>query len=704
MPTNPTALRLLPHLRGVALARDTETGDGQLLGEFVASGDEAAFAAIVRRHGPMVLGVCCRVVGDPHLAEDAFQATFLVLARRAAIVRPRHLVGHWLYGVAFRTALKARTSAMRLKAKEKQVDAMPHRPVSPDEVWADLQPVLDAELARLPDKYRIPIVLCDLNGRPQRDVARELRLPPATLANRLAAARRLLAKRLTARGVALSGGAVAAALGWHAATSAVSPALANATVRAACAAAAGTPVGLPVPVVQLSEGVMRMFVLSKLKSVAAGVASCVLLLAALGLVAGPSLRANPDEKPAKPPAATADSAKPSDPHRAADNDDLAFLRRRSLDLRGTLPTVLEVRYFLADKDDRKRAKVTEWMLEEHGSQKVTTQCATCHKGPILADFDADGKIEHGQFDAWQKQVLAGWLSKDEPDKEELTRELFKIDVDKARSMAVAAEAELRIVEAEANQQKKRPVELQRRVDEARLRLARAQAELKQAEGKLEQGEEAWQQLLQRKKLALAHQQAAQDHDAAIAFEYWWASRSKAGPTDLEFLRRVSLDLRGVPPTKVEENYFLADKDSKKRERLLEVLGGTPKAGTVREKFVDELLADPEVQKRWAVLWKERIERDRSKVSAEVWVKKVPADRLDRLLSDLIASKRPDAEILDALCLATVARFPTETEKKLILDGLKDQPDCRAAWDVVLKALASTQEAKAHAEALTKRGK
>src|SRR4029077_14554286 len=162
MPTNPTALRLLPHLRRVALARDTETGDRQLLGCFVATTDEAAFATLVRRHGPMVLGVCRRVVGDPHLAEDAFQATFLVLARRAAVVRPRHLVGHWLYGVAYRTALKARTSAMRLKATEKQVDAMLPRPVSPDEVWADLQPILDAELARLPDKYRIPIVLCDL--------------------------------------------------------------------------------------------------------------------------------------------------------------------------------------------------------------------------------------------------------------------------------------------------------------------------------------------------------------------------------------------------------------------------------------------------------------------------------------------------------------------------------------------------------------
>src|SRR5262245_31182212 len=328
MPTHSTAQRLLPHLRRVALGRDTEVGDGQLLGQFVVARDGDAFAALVRRHGPMVLGVCRRVVSDVHLAEDAFQATFLVLARRAATVRPRHLVGHWLYGVAYRTALKARSSSARRNAKEKQVDAMPHPPVSPPDAWADLQPVLDAELARLPEKYRVPVVLCDLGGRPQRDVARELGLPPATLANRLAAARRLLAKRLTERGVALSAGAVAAALGWHAATSAVPPGLSAAVVKAACAAAAGAPVGLPVPVVQLSEGVMRMFVLAKLKAVAAGVATCLLLLAGLGLFAAPTLRAGPDDKPGKsanPPANT-------DPDRARVPDDLVFLRRMSLDL------------------------------------------------------------------------------------------------------------------------------------------------------------------------------------------------------------------------------------------------------------------------------------------------------------------------------------------------------------------------------------
>ena len=191
-------------------------------------------------------------------------------------------------------------------------------------------------------------------------------------------------------------------------------------MKAACAAAAGTAIGLPVPVVQLSEGVMRMFVLSKLKAVAAGVASCLLLLAGLGLVAGPPLRANPDEKAGKSPvqAAKANPAKPADPHRPADVDDLTFLRQRSLDLRGTLPKPLEARYFLADKDKRKRIKVTEWMLEEHGHQKVTTNCASCHHLAPGHEFNSlfRGVHSHADLPPETYAQLAEWITKQPPAK------------------------------------------------------------------------------------------------------------------------------------------------------------------------------------------------------------------------------------------------------------------------------------------------
>src|SRR5438105_13858568 len=124
---------VIRHLRRVAFLRDADAmTDGQLLEGFLAQRDEAAFAALVRRHGPMVLGVCRRVLGNHHDAEDAFQATFLVLARKAASVRSREVVGHWLYGVAYRTALKARSMTARRRAKEQQVKDMPQPAEPPD--------------------------------------------------------------------------------------------------------------------------------------------------------------------------------------------------------------------------------------------------------------------------------------------------------------------------------------------------------------------------------------------------------------------------------------------------------------------------------------------------------------------------------------------------------------------------------------------
>ncbi len=152
---------LIQHLSRGALGLDGDVTDGQLLGRFLARRDEAAFEALLRRHGPMVLGVCRRVLGNSHDADDAFQATFLVLVRKAATVRPASAVGNWLYGVAYRTALEARSAAARRRRKEREVADMARgRPADDDR--GELRRLLDQELSRLPDKYRTPIILCDL--------------------------------------------------------------------------------------------------------------------------------------------------------------------------------------------------------------------------------------------------------------------------------------------------------------------------------------------------------------------------------------------------------------------------------------------------------------------------------------------------------------------------------------------------------------
>src|SRR5262249_55297362 len=153
-----------------------------------------------------------RVIGNVHDAEDAFQAVFLVLARKAGSIVPRDLVGNWLYGVAYRTALQARGRLARQRARERQVSDMPHPTVAPDVDFEALHQALDSELEQLPEKYRVTLVLCDLEGRSRKEAARHLKIPEGTVSSRLAKGRELLAGRLARHGLTLSAGALAVAL------------------------------------------------------------------------------------------------------------------------------------------------------------------------------------------------------------------------------------------------------------------------------------------------------------------------------------------------------------------------------------------------------------------------------------------------------------------------------------------------------------
>jgi RNA polymerase sigma factor (sigma-70 family) len=152
----------IQHLRRAVLLRDgAGQTDGQLLEDYISRHDEAALAVLVHRHGPMVWGVCRRVLANHHDAEDAFQATFLVLVRRAASIASRELLANWLYGVAYQTAVKARATVAKRKVRERHVSEMPEPAVRKQDNWNDVQPLLDQELNHLPDSYRVVVVLCD---------------------------------------------------------------------------------------------------------------------------------------------------------------------------------------------------------------------------------------------------------------------------------------------------------------------------------------------------------------------------------------------------------------------------------------------------------------------------------------------------------------------------------------------------------------
>lgn len=255
-------------------------GDGQLLERFIRERDESAFAELVRRHGPMVLGVCRRVLDNPHDAEDCFQAAFMVLVRKAESVRPSSMVGNWLYGVAYRTALEARKLAARRRIIEKKKVAESPGTAVPGP-WASLRPELDRELSRLPDKYRAILVACDLEGKTRREVAAALDLPDGTVASRLARARRMLAKRMS-RYQAISAGALACLLTEKAAEP-VPPRLLEATVKAAeeLAAAPAFEGTLSPIVARLCDAVIKSMLWTKIQVGAASLAALAMIAFAL---------------------------------------------------------------------------------------------------------------------------------------------------------------------------------------------------------------------------------------------------------------------------------------------------------------------------------------------------------------------------------------------------------------------------------------
>jgi RNA polymerase sigma factor (sigma-70 family) len=250
----------------------TATGltEGMLLNRFIAHRDEAAFAALVARHGPMVLGVCRRILADEHEVEDAFQATFLVLVRRAPAIRDGELVGNWLHGVAHRVAVRARAqSAYRRAHLSSGLDSVVNGvAIQVDDTnERDLRAILDEELKRLPGSLRFPIILCYLEGCTHDEAAAKLKWPVGTVRSRMARARTMLRRRLARHGLAADGSALSAAL----ARQTLTVTFVDSTVHASLAFVSNsTPTGrASVAAIALAQGVFHTMTISKIKTLAA---------------------------------------------------------------------------------------------------------------------------------------------------------------------------------------------------------------------------------------------------------------------------------------------------------------------------------------------------------------------------------------------------------------------------------------------------
>jgi RNA polymerase sigma factor (sigma-70 family) len=268
-------------------ATGDQPADDVLLERFTAHREQAAFAALVQRHGPLVLGVCRRVLQHEQDAEDTFQAVFCVLARKAGTIRRGTAVGGWLHAVASRIARKARAHQVRRRMRESELPDVPAPDNPPEWVWRDLWPILDEEVNRLPERYRQPFVLCELEGKGNQEAAAELGCPVGTVSSRLTRARERLRARLTRRGLTLSAGTLAAALGTQTSSAAVPTGLTRTAVQTGLGYSAGRQVAERAA--ELADSFLKAQALTRWIKIAA-------LLAMAGLVAIAVLFSTPGGK------------------------------------------------------------------------------------------------------------------------------------------------------------------------------------------------------------------------------------------------------------------------------------------------------------------------------------------------------------------------------------------------------------------------
>jgi RNA polymerase sigma factor (sigma-70 family) len=370
---------VLGYVRKLAAARkDDELPDHQLLERFALSRDEAAFAALLRRHGPMVLGVCRSVLHNLHDAEDAFQATFLVLARKAGSIHRREAVNCWLHRVAYHLAVDAQADAVRRRALEKRAAPMPSRDPVLDLSLRELCRVLNEELQKMAEEYRAPLVLCCLEEKTVDEAARLLGWTRGTVKGRLQRGRRRLRDRLRRRGLELTVGLSAAALAFDSASAKVSGALFDSTLRSAVRVAAGGGVVAGVvsaKVAALVQGASKTLFSNKAKIATALLLAMSVAAAAFGVVRHRASAADPpaaEHNEAEKPRAPEDRPPPG--------------AERAIEVRGQVldpdgKPVAGAKLYLARSNAEGPAYSEQGTSGPDGRFRFTISRSECEKGP-----------------------------------------------------------------------------------------------------------------------------------------------------------------------------------------------------------------------------------------------------------------------------------------------------------------------------------
>lgn len=699
------------YLRRLVVERaSAEQSDCELLGRFHERQEADAFAALVRRHGPMVLSVCRRLLGDVHHAEDAFQATFLVLVRKSGSIRKRHSLSSWLHGVAYRIAVRARinTTQHRLQGLDDQEPAIHD---ADHTAWRDLRRVLDEELAELPEKYRHPLVLCYLEGKTNEEAARLLGWTKGTVSGRLARARDLLRSRLVRRGLTLAACGFAVLETQLSAQALVPFALQSSTIQLATLVAAGDFAAAG-GILTLTEGVVNSMTLSKVKLAVAAVVVLSLFGGGAGVVGFQALAQDrssevglrTDGRETKPEVVTPSS------------DGSVVIRTGEAAL--SLAVAPDGKVLAAGSDKGVRlwdvSTGAELRMLGENEQRIGA-IAFSPDGRILVSGNSDGVIKF--WDLATGKILTS-IKSAQPVIESLA---FAPDgrtlIGSSRPERVA-DSTVRIWEAPAGKEL-----TQLEVHGERISHATFSADGKQiitgASDGLVRVWDAWSG-----KELRALQPQIKVRSLAVSPD--GKTIAAVGGPEVVLLDLTTgkvlatLKLTGTAASAQPSIVFspdgkllaiargagaieLVDIPTGKLRLTLPVQAGPalPLVFTPDGQRLVSAGADGSIR-----LWK----TDRAgeavragELLARINNTGVPA-RLQTLVAELAKSQRSDDQIVEALCLATLSRFPTETERRFMSDQLAKQKDRRQeALSDIVWALINTKEFDAHVSELTKGG-